>query len=129
MPQKQLTLSILPETLAICRLEARTPIPDWAINDDSFFSITGTSDELSIVCPQDRVPADLPAERDWRALKVGGPFLFSLTGIMASLTAPLAEAEISVFALSTHDTDYVLVKQQHLEEARELLGTFCAIEE
>ncbi len=128
MPTKQFTLSVLPETMAVCRLDAAAGIPAWVIND-SFFSITGTTDEISIVCPQKQVPDDQPAEKNWRALKVEGPLYFSLTGIMAALSAPLAEAEICVFALSTHDTDYVLVKEDHLAEAKELLSRFCTIKD
>ena len=109
-----LTLSVLPDTLAVCRLDASAPIPGWA---SSFFSITRTRDELSIVCPQRNVPAEIQCERDWRGLCVAGPLDFALTGILAALAAPLADAGISIFAISTFDTDYMLVKEANLERA------------
>ena len=111
---KPLTLSVLPDTFAICRLDARAPIPAWARGD--FVAITRTRDELSIVCAQANVPDGIACERDWRALRVEGKLDFALTGVLASLSAPLADAGISIFALSTFDTDYVLVKARDLEK-------------
>lgn len=89
---------------------------DWAIRSD-FWSITRTPEELSLVLPEENVPDGILAERGWSALQVQGPLDFSLTGILASLTAPLADAGISVFALSTYDTDYLLVRSETLSEA------------
>ena len=114
-----LTLSVLPNTLAICRLGASAPIPNWAAN---FFSVTRTDDELSIVCPQRDVPTGIQCERDWRGMKVEGPLDFALTGILAALAAPLAQAGISIFAISTFDTDYVLVKEANLGHAVTVLS-------
>jgi len=114
-----LTLSVLPDTFAICRLDARAPIPAWARGD--FLSITRTRDELSIVCAQSNVPDGIQCERDWRAFQVVGQLDFALTGILASLSAPLADAGISIFALSTFDTDYILVKARDLEKAKRVL--------
>lgn len=116
-----LTLSILPGPLAICRLAPAEPIPAWALLG-GFFSVTRTADELSIVCPQERVPPQVQAERGWRALKVTGPLDFALTGILAGLSGVLAGAGISLFAISTYDTDYVLVKIEKLEGARAALA-------
>jgi len=113
-------LIIMPNILAICRLNSTEPIPDWATRRD-LYAVTRTPDELSIVCPQDDVPSGIQCERDWRALKVAGPLDFALTGILASLAAPLAADEISLFALSTFDTDYLLVKVDVLERAIESL--------
>ena len=113
-------LQLLPDTLAICRFAADAPIPSWVTNGD-FVSLTRTRDELSIVCTQRTVPDDIRCERDWRALKVEGPLDFALTGILASLATPLANAGISIFAISTFDTDYVLVKQDRLEQAIHVL--------
>lgn len=87
----------------------------------SFVSTTRTAEELSIVCPQIQVPAVMKRKEGWRCLKVRGPLDFSLTGILASLTTPLAKAGISVFAISTYDTDYLLVKEENLEKAIEIL--------
>lgn len=121
MPLRTLTLSVLPETFAVCRLGPAEPIPDWALAANSFLSLTRTSDELSIVCPESAVPGDVQWERGWRVLKVDGPLDFAHTGILASLTTPLAEAGVSVFAVSTFDTDYLLVKQRVLNRARSVL--------
>ena len=111
-----LTLSLLPETFAICRLAANAEIPDWALRGE-FVSITRTRDELSIVCAQSNVPDETQCERDWRALKVEGVMDLSLVGVLASLATPLANAGVAIFAISTFDTDYLLVKSAQLEDA------------
>ena len=110
-----LTLSVLPETLAICRLDRETAIPVWTTG--KFVSITRTSDELSIVCDERAVPSGVKADRGWRALKIEGPLDLALTGVLASIAVPLAEAKINIFAISTFDTDYVLVKAEKLNRA------------
>jgi len=102
-------LTLLPDIFAICRLDRNASIPPWA-DAGRFFSITRTDEELSIVCLQSRVPDGIRCERDWRCLAVAGPLPFTTVGVLHSLVQPLAEAEISVFALSTFDTDYLLVK-------------------
>ncbi len=112
----QLTLSVLPDMLAICRLAPSTQPPLWALTGP-FVALTRTVDELSIVCPQANVPDDVRCERGWRAFKVAGPLDFALTGTLASLATPLAQAGISIFAVSTFDTDYLLVKSDVLAEA------------
>ena len=111
-----LTLSILPDTFSICRLDPNERVPDW-LDAHSFVSITRTADELSMVCLDQDVPAEVNANRGWRCLKVEGPLDLSLTGILTSLAVPLAEARIGIFAISTFDTDYVLVKEQALADA------------
>lgn len=116
----KLSLSILPETLAICRLEKDDGIPGWALGG-SFVSITRTSEELSIVCTQTQVPEGVRRDAGWRCLKVEGPLDLSATGVLASFLTPLARERISVFALSTYDTDYLLVKDQQLEKAVRVL--------
>ena len=115
-----LTLSVLPEEFGVCRLDGSAEIPAWALGHP-FFSITRTPEELSIVCPAASIPREIPAERGWRCLKVRGPLDFGETGILLSLAEPLAEAGISIFAVSTYDTDYLLVKQRDLPEAIEAL--------
>jgi hypothetical protein len=94
-------------------------LPSWIGGE--FWSITRTYDELSIVCPQECVPSGVLYEGGWRVLKVLGPLSFALTGILASISGALAEAGISIFALSTYDTDYILVKASQLEGAIEAL--------
>lgn len=120
MKEKKLNLLILPETLAICRLEKDAAVPKWAMTGN-FVSTTRTAEELSIVCPQTQVPAVMKREEGWRCIKIQGPLDLSLTGILVSLTMPLAQAGISVFAISTYDTDYLLVKEENLEKAIEVL--------
>jgi hypothetical protein len=118
---KKLELSILPQSFAVCRLDAGDVIPDW-LEEIDFWSITRTSEELSIVLPAARVPASWKSEKGWRCMKVLGPLDFSLTGILVSLASPLAEAGISIFAISTYDTDYVLVRGHDLEETKNVLS-------
>lgn len=109
-------LRVLPERLCVCRLppDATWPAPP---DDGSFYSATRTPAELSVVCVEDAAPAAAETENDWRALEVAGPLDFSMIGVMASLTAPLADVEVSVFVVSTYDTDYVLVHAAALERA------------
>lgn len=110
-----LTLSILPDSLAICRLDYGADVPVWITGE--FVSITRTRDELSIVCNERDVPSGVKADRDWRALKIEGPLDLAMTGVLASIAMPLAEARINIFAISTFDTDYVLVKADRVAEA------------
>ena len=116
----QLRISLLPHPLAVCRLHPDDPIPPWARG--AFVSITRTPEELSVVCEEGHAPLDeLPVERGWLALKVEGPIPFETTGVAAALTAPLAEAKISLFLVATYDTDYLLVKAHALDAAVETL--------
>ena len=110
-----LTLTVLDQRLAVCRLDAHVAIPAWATRQP-FFSITRTADELSIVCPEQHAPADVQQDIGWRALKGEGPFDFIVTGVMAAIAQPLAAAGIPLLAIATYDTDYVLVKESHLQE-------------
>jgi hypothetical protein len=103
---------------SICRLAPDAPLPTWMVSGSSkLFSITRTPHELSIVCAQEDAPADVQREDNWRLLIVDGPLDFSLTGVLAALLTPLAEAGVSVFALSTFDTDYLLVRAAQLDLA------------
>src|SRR5205809_7215931 len=98
MSPRPLTLLMLDDTFAICRLSSTASIPSWATVGD-FFSITRTADELSVVCPQKTVPERMKCERGWRGLRVDGTIPFSVVGVLASLTGPLAEAGISLFTI------------------------------
>ncbi|MFV3076675.1 ACT domain-containing protein [Niveispirillum fermenti] len=111
-----LPLVLLPDRLGVCRLAAEAPLPAW-VAGPGFASITRTADEVSIVVDQGRVPADVAMVGGWRALKVRGPLDFGLTGILAALAVPLADAGISLFAIATYDTDYILVQQDALDRA------------
>ena len=115
-----MNLTVLPDSLAVCRLSPAADVPNWAMIGE-FVSITHTAAELSIVCAEENVPPDVKADREWRALKVEGPLDLALTGVLASLANPLAEAQINVFAVSTFDTDYLLVKGYNLTRACNVL--------
>ena len=121
MPDHHLTLTLLPGSMAVVRLQAAAPMPDWATSSP-FFSITRTPDELSVLCPEEAAPDGVRAERGWRCLQVAGPLDFSLVGVLASLLGALQEAGVSVFVLSTYDTDYILVKEGQLARAVEALS-------
>jgi uncharacterized protein len=115
----QLTITVHPEQYAICRLEPDAPVPVWA--GGSFLSITRTSKELSVVCEEEMVPEAAHAERDRRLLQIEGTLAFVLTGVLASVAEPLAKAEISIFAVSTYDTDYLLISEKDLRRATDVL--------
>ena len=108
-----LTLTILPDRFAVCRLDKETTIPQWAFSGP-FVNVTKTDNELSIVCLEAKVPAGIQVQAGWRCLMVSGPLDFSLVGILSSILNPLTRAGVSVFAISTFDTDYVLVQGEQL---------------
>jgi uncharacterized protein len=118
---RSLTLVLQDERVAVCRLAPEAALPEWALGD-GFCSITRTRDELSIVCKDDgRIPPEVKLERGWRLLRVAGTQAFTMTGVLSSILQPLAEAAISIFAVSTFDTDYVLVKAEALSQAIQVL--------
>lgn len=121
MTNKKLTMSLMKETYAVCRLSTAEPTPEWVM-DSQFFSVTKTSDELSIVCEEEKVPENIKCEKGWRTLKVEGPLDFSLIGILASISTTLAKNGISIFAISTYDTDYILVKDKDLGDSIKALA-------
>lgn len=111
-------LAVLQDRLAICRSDKDAPLPTWAkAADGEFISVTRTRDELSIIVADSRAPREAKCERGWRLLMVKGPLDFNQVGIIAGLSSTLADAGISIFALSTYDTDYILVKQADLDRA------------
>ena len=113
-------LDLLPEEYAVCRLPAGTPLPaslSSGPDDKSVISVTWAPDELSIICPADRVPSDATVETPWRCLRVVGPLDLALTGVLASLIGPLAAARVNIVTFSTYDTDYLLVPTVRLAEA------------
>ena len=111
---KPQTFSLHPGEWAILKLPPDSPVPDWVLQPAPFFSVIRTADELSIVAPASRIPAGISAERGWTLLQLKGPFAFDQTGILASIATPLAEAGVGIFALSTFDTDYLLVKTSQI---------------
>jgi uncharacterized protein len=113
----RLPLELLPDTLAVCRLASDAGVPSWAAGSQGFVTISRTREELSITTTQANVPPGVRCERDYRALRVRGPLPLDLIGILAAIADPLAAAGLSIFAISTFDTDYVLVKSRDLEAA------------
>jgi hypothetical protein len=112
-----LPLELLGDTLAICRLPAEAALPAWASSPGPFLTVSRTPDELSITLVQRAVPAGVRCERNYRALRVRGQLSPNLVGILLSIADPLAKAGLSIFAISTYDTDYVLVKARDLPAA------------
>ena len=107
-------------SFAICRLPAADPVPDWAC-EGPFTSVTRTQDELSIVCPLNRVPSQYKPETPWFCLKLEGPFAFTQVGILHSFIQPLVENRIPIFAISAYDTDYILIQENFRTAAMQAL--------
>lgn len=114
-------LLIEPGRCSVCRLDPGRPWPTPRAGT-RLYSVTRTVDELSVVCAEGDEPADARVESGWRALRIVGPLAFDLVGVIASVTVPLAGAEVGVFVLSTFDTDLVLVKDEDLDRAVDVLG-------
>ena len=127
---RSLALELVAGRYAVCRLEPGAPVPAWAgaapteaaagapggsAGAAPFVSVTRTAAELSVVCAEEAVPAGVRCEAGWRCLRVRGPLGFGLTGILASLAGPLASSGVSIFVVSTYDTDYLMLQQRDLE--------------
>ena len=117
----QLKYRWMPGPYAIVKLAADAPIPDWATQGE-FSSITRTADELSIVCPADNLPANVHSQHRWICFKLEGPFPFSLTGILLSFIEPLSNNGVPIFAISTFETDYVLVQEDFAGMTQQVLA-------
>ncbi len=118
-------LALLPQAFAILRFPADAPLPAWVFHAGaSVWSLTRTPHELSLVCPADDLPPSVvrAVERPWRAFALEGPVPFDETGVLASLAGPLAAAAVPLFAISTHDTDLVLVRAADVPRARAALA-------
>jgi hypothetical protein len=128
--ERRRVLRVLPERLAICRLEPDAPFPAWLLHEGAtLWSVTRTPDETSIVCVEDDVPPAIErVEHGWRALQLRGPVPFEAIGVIASLTEPLAAMGVPVFVLSTWDTDLLLVRHAHLPRAIEALRREFVVE-
>jgi hypothetical protein len=98
-----------------------TTIPEWATSS-RFFSITRNADELSVVCDEKCVPEGTQSEAGWACIRLQGPFPFQMTGVLAAILNPLAATEIGIFAVSTFDTDYVLIKSEKVQAAEQVLS-------
>ncbi|MBZ5536849.1 MAG: ACT domain-containing protein [Acidobacteriia bacterium] len=113
-------LEVLQGEFGVARLDPNEATPAWAAQG-IISSVTRTAEDLSVVCDAGAIPAGVKAERGWRCLRVTGRLDFSLTGILASIAGPLAVAKVSIFAISTYDTDYVLVPGEAMTRAIECL--------
>jgi hypothetical protein len=120
MTTSDISLVVNPERLAVCRLPAEADLPDWA-RPGELLALLHTRNALSVVCAERFVPPEIKAERGWRMLEVQGPLDFTLVGVLASISVPLARAGVSIFVLSTFDTDLILVKDEALEKAVQAL--------
>lgn len=113
----RLNLRLMNGRFSVCRLSPGENIPAWAMRGSGFASITRTAEELSIVCAEGQAPESTKCESGWRLFKIEGPFDFALTGILVSVAKPLNDAGVSILALSTYDTDYVMVKAKDADTA------------
>jgi len=120
MEPPRLKLLLLPDLLAVCRLERGQEIPAWATGGD-FYSVSRIREELSIICASSAVPENVRASRGWRAIKIEGPLDLDLVGILVSVAVPLAHAGIGILPVGTFDTDYILVRDRQLGEALKAL--------
>lgn len=116
----KLNFAVLKSTFIVCKLDPASPIPDW-INKQEFFSVTHSEDELSVVCVQENIPENIKTEKDWRVFRVEGPLDFSLVGILNNISNTMVKRNISIFVISTFDTDYILVKLRDFENAKKAL--------
>ena len=112
---RRFELSLLPERFAIAQLAPAAQVQPRS--EASLYSVTRTADELSMVCPEAELPANARAQTGWRALKLRGPFALSEVGVLSSIATPLAEASISLFVISTFNTDYLLIHAEQLQSA------------
>jgi hypothetical protein len=113
-------LRTLPDSYAVVRLHPGADLPEW-VDKGPFRSVTRTDNEVSVVCRDHDVPEGESVDRGWTVLEVMGPLDFSLTGVIASLVAPLAESEVPIFVISTFESDYVLVRSSDLGRAADAL--------
>jgi hypothetical protein len=116
----KLKLKVLSSNYGVCRFDPHTEVPSWAMQGD-FFTVSKSQEELSIVCQASLIPADIKAEKEWRIFKIEGPFSFTQIGILNAVTSVLSENGISLFAVSTFDTDYIMVKCADLDRSIQAL--------
>ncbi|HOQ11394.1 MAG: hypothetical protein BWY23_01429 [Spirochaetes bacterium ADurb.Bin218] len=117
----RLPITILPGDYTIFRLDSGSKLPDW-VDTSRFYSITDTGEECTVICSGEAVPEEYPHECSMKIFKINKNLKFNETGIINSITTPLAESEIPVFVLSTFDTDYFFIKMEHAYKAVEILG-------
>ena len=122
MKQRQLQLSLLKDKYGICTLPNTAPIPDWALTQ-SLASITRTEKELTIVCRLEILPSQYQSGPNWQCFKIDGSFDLNQIGVISSISSPLADAGISIYVISTYDTDYFLIQEQNLEKTISVLSS------
>jgi hypothetical protein len=115
--ERRLNLALLEGRFAICRLGVNEPVPAWVLDASGFIAFVRTSDELSVLCQEKILPANILSESGWRMFMVEGPLDFAITGVLLALAKPLSDAGLSILAISTFGTDYLLVKEEALESA------------
>jgi hypothetical protein len=118
--KEAIKLEILEPLFGIVKLEQNSNIPKWVANE-YFYSITKTAAEISVVCLQRNIPDNKICEKDWKVIKIAGSLDFSMVGIISKLSTVLADGGISIFVISTYDTDYILIKKRDIENTIELL--------
>lgn len=129
MNEFKIVLQTNSDLLAVCRLLPTKTLPGWiSFERDKFISVTQTSDELSIVCSQDLVPLDIKAVKNWRIIRIKGQLDFALVGILKRVITPLSDNGISIYTISTYDTDYILIKDEQFNSAIDLLRKYFTIE-
>ena len=121
MKQRQLQLSLLKDKYGICTLPNTAPIPDWALTQ-SLASITRTEKELTIVCRREIIPSQYQSDLTWCCFKIDGSFDLNQIGVISSISSPLADAGISIYVISTYDTDYFLIQEHNLERTISVLS-------
>ncbi|MEM6530326.1 MAG: ACT domain-containing protein [Chloroflexota bacterium] len=117
-----LKLKLLEPTFAVLKLTPPQPFPEWLRDCDTFF-LTQTSDEYSIFAPESCIPSEITRTGGYRCLRVDGDLAFDAVGVVARVSRPLAEAGMSLFVVSTHDRDYVLVHKDDIENAKKVYET------
>ena len=116
MKARPLAVEWIPGEFTVCRLAPSEPVPTWASSSTGLSAVVRTRDELSVVAETTRVPAGVTAEHGWVALRVAGTLEFSLVGVLSTLTSALAAARVPVLAVSTYDTDVLLIKTGQIDD-------------
>lgn len=119
----KLRLCVLPENYAICSFPPDASLPEWA-DRPSIFSVTKTPKEITIVCEESHVPGECQKSENWKCIKIEGCFDLDVVGVLASITEPLAQNKISLYVISTFDTDYVLIHANDMDKAISCLSEF-----
>lgn len=115
-----LQFEVLPKRFAMCQLDMAMPLPNWLLRS-SFYTVSKTADELSVVCEEDLVQGEIRKSVGWKLLKINAELDLSLTGITAQFSTALAKAGVNLSVIATYNTDYILVEEAKLTTAIEAL--------